>query len=113
MKTVAELEPTTAEERKEWRHGILAVNEKGMQYWDGPALRLIAQVDSLEADRVQLREALNVAEDAMDLLNGDIGTKSRPCFFCRAEIYDGQVGIVHTAYCPILGARAATGKTDG
>jgi hypothetical protein len=44
---MSEDSPPTAEELAQWRHGILAVNEKGEQYWDGPALRLIDEVERL------------------------------------------------------------------
>ena len=53
-------------------------------------------------------EALAAAHDAMDKLNGDTGTKSRPCSFCRADLpYSGEVGIEHQLSCPLLNIRAA------
>lgn len=57
--------------------------------------------------------ALDACEKAMDTLNGDTGTKSRPCSFCRAETYDAQVGIIHQESCPLLAARAALKDTQG
>lgn len=63
--------------------------------------------DKLEARVQRLVGALEWAEAAMDDLNGDTGTKSRPCSFCRASVYNAEVGIEHAANCPILKARAA------
>lgn len=61
----------------------------------------------LEPNVRALVEALEAAAAAMDDLNGDTGTKSRPCSFCRASSYNAEVGIEHAANCPILQARAA------
>ena len=80
---------------------------------DHELARLRRERDEAQAEAVRLRKALRSCESAMDVLNGDTGTKSRPCSFCRADVYDGQVGIVHRKDCPILGARAALVPAPG
>ena len=74
--------------------------------------RILAAMPAPDVN-AELLGALRRCELAMDVLNGDTGTKSRPCSFCRADVYDGQVGIVHHKECSILGARAAIAQAEG
>jgi hypothetical protein len=66
----------------------------------------IEQAVERDGELERLREALRKAEHGMDMLNGDWGSKDRPCCFCRAREYDGRSGVLHTTGCPILEARA-------
>lgn len=99
---------TTKEERAKWTHP---------DAWaSGPAAKV--RIVALCQDVDMLVRVLGITESAMDQLNGDTGTKSRPCSFCRAEVYNAEVGIEHSPSrpelgdggCPILVARAVLGE---
>lgn len=93
-------DPTTEEERKRWTQGK---GDWGGAEWRDRTFRLVRDYNALHA-------ALESAEYAMDWINGDTGTKSRPCSFCHATEYNAEVGIEHTKECPLLGARAVIAR---
>jgi len=44
-------------------------------------------------------------EDLLDKVNGDYGTKKHYCLFCKSNLYNSQVGIIHNGECIILELR--------
>jgi len=48
---------------------------------------------------------LSFIEARMDLTNGNLGTPDCLCIYCRANEYDGKVGVKHKDTCPIIIAR--------
>lgn len=98
-------QPPTEEDLGQWEHGILAANEKGEQYWDGPALRLIAEVR-------RLRPMLQDAEEKHALGVAELG-RLRP-FAEQTATYPCICRMTAPAKCASCRATAALeGRSDG
>jgi len=50
-------------------------------------------------------EELKTIEMKLDIINGELGTKEYYCIYCKSKKYNGEVGIIHNPFCPILELR--------
>lgn len=44
-------------------------------------------------------------ERKMDMINAKYGNEGTLCQFCLAQYYNGEEGVMHNKYCPILRLR--------
>lgn len=73
--------------------------------------KFMTKAIKIESEKI-LKKELSVIETKLDLLNGELGTKTRYCFMCGTTKYNSRVGLIHEPDCLIQEIRNKLKRLD-